>query len=136
METKIDGSKQYTLGQKSLSRLDGVHDDLQKVVMLAIQITEIDFCILEGIRSQERQLMLFKSGASHTLQSRHLTGHAIDLGAWFDGEISWHWPHYDKIADAMEAAADALAIGIEWGGDWKQFKDGPHFQLPRHTHPA
>lgn len=119
----------YVLGRKSLSRLNGVHGDLVKVVKRAISISEIDFTVLEGMRSVSRQEMLVATGASTTMNSRHLTGHAVDLGAWVDGEVSWHWPHYHKIADAMKQAAEELDVKIDWGGDWKKFPDGPHFQL-------
>lgn len=120
----------FKLGRKSLTKLGGVNNDLVKVVKRAIEITEVDFTVLEGMRTLDRQKRLYASGASTTLNSRHLTGHAVDLGAWVDGEVSWHWPYYHKIADAMKQAADDLDIRIEWGGDWKSFPDGPHFQLP------
>ena len=120
----------FVLSRRSVQRLGGVNNDLVKVVKRAIEITEVDFAVLEGMRTLERQKKLMASGASTTLNSRHLTGHAVDLGAWVDGELSWHWPHYYKIADAMKQAADELGIEIEWGGDWKSFPDGPHFQLP------
>jgi len=103
---------------------------------LAIGVTPIDFSVLEGVRSLERQQQLYNSGASHTLNSRHLTGHAVDLGAYINGSIDWSWPLYDKIADAMKEASRVLGVPIEWGGDWKTLKDGPHFQLPWSSYPA
>ena len=120
----------YKLGRRSLQRLGGVNNDLVAIVKRAIAISDIDFTVLEGMRTLDRQKKLFASGASTTLNSRHLTGHAVDLGAWVDGTVSWHWPHYHKIADAMKQAAEELGIELEWGGDWKSFPDGPHFQLP------
>ena len=91
----------------------------------------------EGLRTRERQEQLVKAGASKTTRSRHLTGHAVDLAAMIDGEIRWDWPLYDKLAKAMKtAAAEELNVKIEWGGDWKTFKDGPHFQLPWKDYPA
>lgn len=131
----INGGRRFSLSSKSLQKLEGVHPHLVQVVILAIQITEIDFVVLEGLRTRERQRELFASGASHTLNSRHLTGHAVDLGPWVNDEVSWHWPHYNVIADAMKNAAGALSIPIEWGGDWITFKDGPHFQLPWNVYP-
>ena len=121
----------YRLSNRSWDRLAGVDPRLVGVVARAILITPVDFTVLEGRRSPERQRQLVAQGASKTLNSRHLTGHAVDLGAWVDGEVSWHWPLYDQIARAMKAAAQELAVPIEWGGDWRTFKDGPHFQLPR-----
>jgi len=125
----------YKLGARSKQRLKGVHDDLVKVVERAIEITTVDFTILEGLRTPERQKTLMESGASQTLNSRHITGHAVDLGAWVDGQVDWSWPLYYKIAIAMKAAAIELKIPIEWGGDWSTFKDGPHWQLPRKEYP-
>lgn len=125
----------FRLSNRSLGRLAGVHSDLFRVVERAIQITPIDFAVLEGLRSEARQKVLFDSGASSTMNSRHLTGHAVDLGAWVDGKIAWDWPLYHKIAAAMKQAAAEKGVPIEWGGDWKSFPDGPHFQLPWREYP-
>ena len=125
----------FKLSQKSLDRLSGVHPELVAVVKRAIEITEVDFAVLEGVRSVARQEQLFKAGASQTMKGRHITGHAVDLGAWVDGEVRWDWPLYSQIAKAMKAAAAELNIPIEWGGDWRTFKDGPHWQLPRKDYP-
>ena len=123
----------YYLGKRSVQRLDGVHPDLVKVVKRAIEITDVDFTVLEGLRTKERQKELFDAGASQTLRSRHLTGHAVDLGAYVAGSVRWDWPLYHKIAKAMKRAAKEQGIALEWGGDWRTFKDGPHFQLARST---
>lgn len=120
----------FKLSQRSMDRLAGVHPDLVAVVHRAIAITPVDFCVLEGLRSVDRQKQLFAAGASSTMRSRHLTGHAVDLGAMMDGEISWKWPLYDILAVAMKQAGADLEVPIEWGGDWISFRDGVHFQLP------
>lgn len=120
----------YALSSRSLIRLEGVHSHLVQVVKRAIELTEVDFTVLEGLRSLERQEELFAKGASKTMNSRHLTGHAVDLGAYVDGKVSWGHKYYEAIAKAMKQASDELDIPIEWGGDWKTFKDSPHFQLP------
>lgn len=125
----------YKLGPRSIARLKGVHEDLVKVVERAIQITHVDFTVLEGLRDPMRQRKLVEAGASQTMNSRHLTGHAVDLGAWVDEEVRWDWPLYYKIADAMKAAAAELNVPITWGGDWRTFKDGPHFELDRRKYP-
>lgn len=119
----------FNLSNRSRTKLKGVHPDLVAVVELAIKITEIDFRVLEGVRTYERQRMLYEAGASKTMNSRHLTGHAVDLGALMNGKISWDWPLYHKIADAMKKAAEIKGVAIDWGGDWKSFPDGPHFEL-------
>lgn len=123
------------LGSRSVSRLKGVHPDLVAVVNRAIKLTEVDFAVLEGLRTHTRQIELVKAGASQTMNSRHLTGHAVDLGAYVGGAVRWDWPLYYKIAAAMKKAAAELGVPIEWGGDWKSFKDGPHFQLSRKKYP-
>lgn len=125
----------YKLGARSKQRLKGVHDDLMKVVERAIEITTVDFTVLEGLRTPERQKALYESGASQTLNGRHITGHAVDLGAWVDGEVRWDWPLYHKIAAAMKEAAKQLNIKIVCGADWKSFPDGPHFELDRKAYP-
>lgn len=125
----------YSLGVRSKARLKGVHPDLVKVVEKAIQLTTVDFTVLEGMRDAVRQKKLVESGASQTLNSRHLTGHAVDLGAWVDDQVDWSWPLYHKINAAMQEASKQVGVPIEWGGGWRTFKDGPHFQLPRKEYP-
>ncbi|MDG9671832.1 M15 family metallopeptidase [Hahella sp. CR1] len=125
----------FYLGERSKSRLVGLHPDLVKVVERAIQITPIDFTVLEGLRSLERQKELYKAGKSKTMRSRHLTGHAVDLGVLINGSITWEARYYQILADAVKQAADELGIPIEWGGDFNGFFDGPHYQLPWKEYP-
>ena len=122
----------YQLGTRSRQKLSGVHPDLVDVVKLAISISEVDFTVLEGIRNINRQRELYKAGKSTTMNSRHITGHAVDLAPW---PISWEWEDFYPIAEAMKAAAEELEIDLVWGGDWKSFPDGPHFELSRKTYP-
>ena len=122
----------YKLGGRSLQNLSGVHPDLVSVVKRAIEITEQDFSVIEGVRNINRQRELVKSGKSTTMNSRHLTGHAVDIVPY---PVSWEWEDFYPIADAMKQAAEELSISLEWGGDWKSFPDGPHFQLSRKDYP-
>jgi peptidoglycan L-alanyl-D-glutamate endopeptidase CwlK len=122
----------YKLSQRSMQNLSGVHPDLIAVVKRAIQITEQDFSVIEGVRNINRQRELVAKGASTTMNSRHLTGHAVDLAPY---PINWDWEYFYPIADAMKAAADELEVDLEWGGDWKSFPDGPHFQLSWESYP-
>lgn len=122
----------YHLGKRSREKLEGVHPDLVKVVERAIEITEQDFTVLEGLRDIERQRELVNTGKSTTMNSRHLTGHAVDIAPW---PISWDWNYFYPIADAMKQAAEELEVDLEWGGDWKSFPDGPHYQLSRKAYP-
>ena len=126
----------FRLSKHSLGRLTGVHPDLVRVVKRAIEITDVDFGITEGVRSVERQKACLAAGKSWTLHSRHLTGHAVDVDAFVNGEVSWEWPLFEKIAAAMKQAADELGIPIVWGGDWQSLKDGCHFELDRSLYPA
>lgn len=129
-------SAQFQLSTKSLERLKGVHPDLVRVVKRAIEVTPVDFVVLEGLRTKARQQQLVAQGASRTMHSRHLTGHAVDLAPYVDGKVSWHWPHFYPLAEAVKQAAAEEGVAVEWGGDWESFKDGPHWQLPRSTYPA
>lgn len=122
----------YRLSQRSLRNLEGIHKDLFSVVNRAIEITDQDFSVIEGLRSYERQKELYADGKSKTLNSRHLTGHAVDLAPY---PLSWDWTYFYPIADAMKAAAQELNVDLEWGGDWSSFPDGPHFQLSWESYP-
>jgi len=123
------------LGQRSLSRLEGVHPDLVRVVKKAAALSDLDFTVLEGIRSVERQKQLVSQGASKTMNSRHITGHAVDLAPMIAGEVRWDWPLYHKLAKVVKAAAADEKVPLQWGGDWRAFKDGPHWELPWKFYP-
>lgn len=125
----------FVLGPKSRERLVGVHPDLVAVVQRAIMLTPVDFTVLEGLRTKERQKVLFAQGATKTMNSRHLTGHAVDLAPVINGAVSWDWPLYHKLAPAVKKAAQELDVPITWGGDWRTFKDGPHWELPWAQYP-
>ena len=125
----------FVFSKRSLRNLEGVHPDLVKVVERALELTEVDFVVVEGIRTKEKQRQYVEAGASKTMNSRHLTGHAVDLVAWVGGTVNWDLVNYEKIATAMKEAGRELGIPVEWGGDWKTFKDGPHFQLPWKEYP-
>lgn len=126
----------FALSARSEARLERVNADLVRVVRRAIELTPVDFTVLEGRRSVARQRRLVTSGASQTMNSRHLTGHAVDLAPLLDGKVSWDWPLYHQLAPIVKRAARELGVPIEWGGDWVRFKDGPHWQLPWGRYPA
>lgn len=119
-----------TLGTRSLARLEGVHPDLVRIVKKAADISDLDFTVLEGLRTVERQKQLFAQKATKTMNSRHLTGHAVDLAPMIGGKISWDWPLYHRLAKTVKAAAAVERLPVQWGGDWRTFKDGPHWELP------
>lgn len=148
----------FQFSKRSLARLEGVHPDLVRVCHSALEISRHDFMVTDGLRTLARQRDLVRRGLSQTLNSRHLTGHAVDLAGWHKGQAVWDWPVVLMIADAMIAAARAEAVPIRWGGAWhmqdargwngdaedlmsayvairraegrRPFLDGPHFELP------
>ena len=121
----------FILSQKSLRRLEGVNPALVQVVKRAIQITPIDFIVVEGLRTKERQAYLFEKGATKTMNSRHLTGDAVDLAPIVNNKVSWDWKDFYPLAEAVKEAAKQVKVQVEWGGEWKSFPDAPHWQLPR-----
>lgn len=125
----------FRLSQRSRAALQGVHPDLVAVVEAAIELTPVDFMVTEGLRTAARQAELVRAGASRTLNSRHLTGHAVDAAAWVDGQVRWDWPLYPRIAEAFKAAAKGRGVRLIWGGDWPRLRDGPHFELDRGAYP-
>ena len=122
----------FKFSQRSENNLKGVNPDLVKIVRRALQLSPVDFGITEGLRTVERQRQLVAAGKSQTMNSRHISGHAVDVFAYPTSAGSWEWKYYEQIATAFKQAAKELNIPVEWGGDWKTLKDGPHFQLP-HT---
>ena len=123
------------LGQRSLARLEGVHPDLVRVVKKAAAMSSLDFTVLEGLRTSARQKQLYDQGATKTMNSRHLTGHAVDLAPMIGGTVRWDWPLYHQLAATVKAAAKAENVPVQWGGDWRTFKDGPHWELPWKAYP-
>ncbi len=128
-------SSGFKFSRSSYDKMSGVRPELVAIASRALDLSKVDFGVTEGLRSEARQRELVASGASQTTNSRHLTGHALDVVAYVGGTVSWDWPLYDRIAVAMKFAAEELGVPVEWGGDW-EFKDGPHYQLPWETYPA
>jgi len=147
----------FQLSSRSLTKLEGVQDELHLVVSKAISITSIDFGVICGMRTKDEQRELVNKGASQTMKSRHLTGEAVDLMAYIGPRGSWELNLYDDIADAMKEAAIESDVSIKWGAAWnvpdirdwsgsmeeamnyyiderrsqgrRPFIDGPHFEL-------
>lgn len=147
----------FELSQRSLSRLEGVDERLVKVVCRAIELTDTDFGVIEGVRTVEKQKELVAKGASQTMKSKHLDGLAVDLMAYVGGRGCWEINVYDNIADAMKKAAEEEGVQVRWGAAWhindlrewegtmedamndyidtrrsegrRPFIDGPHFEL-------
>jgi peptidoglycan LD-endopeptidase CwlK len=129
---------------RSLSSMKGIHPDLRRVLDRALIDSPLDFVVIEGLRTRERQAELVARGASRTMNSRHLTGHAADVwpidpetGRGADGNDDRRlWALYDQIGPAIERAAAAEDVPIVWGGRWTRFRDGPHIELERNAYPA
>lgn len=125
----------FVLGARSLKRLEGVHPHLVKVIKSAIACSPMDFTVLEGMRTLARQKQLMAAGATRTMNSRHLTGHAVDIAPYVAGQVRWDWPLYHELAKTVKKCAADHDIPIQWGGDWRSFKDGPHWELPWGKYP-
>ena len=125
-----------TLTDRDRQRLAGVHPDIVRVVERVASDGDVRFIVVEGLRTMDRQAELVRAGKSQTMRSRHLTGHAVDLAVVGEQGVRWDAPAYHRLAAAVKAAAKAEGVTLEWGGDWKAFFDGPHFQLPWATYPA
>lgn len=121
------------MDQRSESNLIGVHPDMQAVIRAAAERTS--FVVTEGVRTQQRQTELLAEGKSQTSNSRHLTGHAVDIAVKKDGVVTWEFAAYAQAADVIKRTAREMGIPIKWGGDWAGFKDGTHFQLTWDAYP-
>lgn len=131
----------YIFSQTSLKRLEGVKNDLQRVVKRALEISEVDFMVLEGVRTKENAYINYGKGRTvaqleakgvptkyaqpgvakvtwlnNPLDSKHMTGNAVDLVPL---PVDWNnLKAFDKVADAMFKAARELKVTIRWGADW------------------
>lgn len=134
----------YILSARSRRNLEGVHPKLVDVVHRALEISQQDFTVVEGLRSLETQKAYVAKGVSKTMKSYHLQqkdgyGHAVDLYPYYNGSVQVEAPfsRYKMIADAMLAAAKELGVVVTWGADWDRdgdtsdhtFIDSPHYQI-------
>ena len=128
----------FCFSKRSLANLDGVHPDLVKVCARAGDLCcddDIDFIITDGGRTIEEQKVYVATGKSQTMHSRHLGGFAVDFVALVHGKVTYDLQYMERIARHFKMAAQELDIPIEWGGDWKSFKDTPHIQLKASIYP-
>lgn len=101
-----------------MKELNGVKSSLVSVVKRAIQITKQDFSVYDGLRTVEEQRKYVAQGASHTMNSKHITGDAVDLVPYVQGRLLWEWPLIYPIAVAMHQAAEEQGVKLRWGGVW------------------
>jgi len=119
--------RRWILGERSKRNLSGVHPDLVKVVERALELSPVDFTVIEGLRTPERQAELMRKNFTRTLKSRHIIGQAVDIVPL---PVDWENPKpFHLVAEAMKKAAAELGVKITWGGDWRTFRDLPHYQI-------
>ena len=124
------------MNARSLMLLAKAHPDLRRLMIEAAKECPVELEISEVMRTLARQASLVKAGASKTMTSRHLTGHAADFYVNVNGKLRWDWPLYVIAATHIKKVATAFDIRIVWGGDWKGFRDGPHVELDRKVYPS
>ena len=115
----------FRLSQRSLDRLEGVHPEMAAVVERAIQLTEVDFGVTQGVRTLEEQKANVAAGRSQTMASKHLLqddgfSHAVDVVAYVGPDVSWELNLYDDICDAFAQAAREIEVAIKWGAAWSE----------------
>lgn len=135
-ETKMSlVEEKFKFGPRSQKALEGVNANLVKLANKALEVSEVDFVVIEGLRSKERQKDLVSKGLSKTMKSKHLTGKAIDVLPY---PVDWkNWSDFVKVYGAFKTASEILDIPFRWGGDWEmkgdfrdeKFLDAPHFEL-------
>lgn len=126
----------FKLSSRSKEKLKGVNSELIRVVLRAIEITTVDFAVVQGVRTQAEQDALYEQGRTKpgpivtwTRNSKHIGGNAVDLAAFVNGSISWSPQYYDDIALAMKQAARELGVKIGWGPDLGIKGDLGHYEL-------
>ena len=139
----------FKFGTRSLKSLKGIHPDLSKVLTKAIETSPIDFTITDGLRTTAQQKALYAKGRTTSgsivtnadgvkNKSNHQAksdgyGYAVDLYPYYNGSVQVNDDKtlINKIAPHIKKVAKEMGINIEWGGDWKSFKDYPHFELKK-----
>jgi len=135
----------YSFTESSEKNFANVHPDLVKLARKALELSPVNFGVSEGARSVDRQRYLLGQRATQTLDSRHIPAepmgggnnlsHAIDIFPFVGGEARYDGRLFAEIKEAWDQASVLLKIPFEWGGDWKDFHDAPHFQLPVKEYP-
>ena len=131
---------------RDLERLKGVDTLLAAVTLRVIELHPVECRVSEGLRTKERQRELVAAGKSRTLDSKHLTGHAVDLVVMPGGKPDWSPRAYTELARTFAQVAMEFGLPVRWGGSWRwisgpnchdypflaaKFFDGPHFEIER-----
>lgn len=132
----------YKFSKSSENRLKGLHPKLQEFFRELIKISPYDFSITQGIRTAEEQNKLYRQGRTvpgaivtncdgYKVKSNHQVkadglGYAGDIAVLINNKITWEERYYKEVARTGRILMQKY--NIEWGGDWKNFKDLPHFE--------
>lgn len=126
----------FKFSQRSENNLKGVNPDLVKVIHRALEITPVDFIVIEGLRTQARQKEMVATGKSQTMNSRHLSGNAVDI---IPVNTTWKIEEFHPLLKAVKQAADEQGLKLRFGINWKndpalpietKFIDAPHVEIP------
>lgn len=121
----------FKFSNRSKTNLAGVHPKLVAIVTEALNRSPFDFIVVEGLRTKETQARYLREKRTRTMDSYHITGHAIDIAVLVDGKVNYNLANYKKVADVFKEVAKENKVSLTWGGDWKSLVDGPHFQIAR-----
>lgn len=121
----------FKFSKRSLNNLVGVKSSLVEIVKESLSRSPFDFIVVEGLRTPARQRELLAQRKTRTLDSYHITGHAIDIALLVDGKVNYNLANYKIVAGVFKEVAAEKGVKLTWGGDWKKLVDGPHFQIPR-----
>lgn len=116
------------LTERTKRNIKGVDPCLVAVILAAVREWQSKggaVEVIEGLRSLQRQRQLYAVGKSQTLKSKHIEGRAVDVLV----NRGWVFADYRAFADVVKRKAAEAGVRVTWGGDWKTFKDGPHFQI-------
>ncbi|HAU5699529.1 TPA: M15 family peptidase [Citrobacter freundii] len=126
----------FRFSQRSEGNLNGVNPNLVKVIRRALELTPVDFIVIEGLRTQARQKELVATGKSQTMNSRHLTGNAVDI---IPVNTTWNIEEFKPLLKAVKQAGDEQGLKLRFGINWKddpslpietKFIDAPHIEIP------
>lgn len=121
----------FKFSTRSKKNLEGVNPVLVSIVTESLSRSPFDFIVVEGLRTLETQKIYLAQKRTRTLDSYHITGHAIDIALLVNGKVNYDLANYKKVAQVFKEVAKEKRVSLTWGGDWKGLVDGPHFQIPR-----
>jgi peptidoglycan LD-endopeptidase CwlK len=142
-ETQLRGEGFNSSTINLLKRVDGRLERLVEETgkVLRQEGLNIKMQVTQGLRTAREQLACYQDGKSkcdgYKRKSNHQSGRAIDYslyngkGRYLTGDDAASATQYRKVADAFKIAAHRLGYDIQWGGDWKKFKDNDHIEVAR-----